>query len=63
MKTAVTGNKAREYFLSRQDAEKLLEACPNIEWKLIFALAQFGGLRTPSEPLLLRWADIDWERG
>lgn len=60
MKTAVTGNKAREYFLSRQDAEKLLEACPNIEWKLIFALARFGGLRTPSETLLLRWEDINW---
>ncbi len=63
MKTAVTGNKAREYFLSRQDAEKLLGACPNIEWKLIFALARFAGLRTPSETLLLRWPNIDWERG
>jgi hypothetical protein len=28
LKTAVTGNKAREYFLSRQDAEKILAACP-----------------------------------
>lgn len=60
LKTAVTGNKAREYFLSRQDAEKILEACPNTEWKLIFALARFGGLRTPSETLLLRWEDINW---
>ena len=29
----------------------------------IFSLARFGGLRTPSEMLLLRWADVDWERG
>jgi integrase len=60
LKTAVSGNKAREYFLSRQDAEKILKACPNTEWKLIFALARFGGLRTPSETLLLRWEDINW---
>jgi integrase len=60
LKTAVTGNKAREHFVSRQDAEKILQACPNTEWKLIFALARFGGLRTPSETLLLRWEDINW---
>lgn len=60
LKTAVTGNKAREFFVSRQDAEKILAACPNTEWRLIFALARFGGLRTPSETLLLRWEDINW---
>lgn len=62
LKTAVTGNKAREFFVSRADSEKILAACPNIEWKLIFALARFGGLRTPSETLLLRWQDINWSQ-
>ena len=59
----VKANKSREFFLSRADAEKVLAACPDNEWRLIFALARFGGLRTPSETLLLRWADVDWERG
>ena len=59
----VKANKSREFFLNRADAEKVLAACPDNEWKLIFALARFGGLRTPSETLLLRWGDVDWERG
>ena len=59
----VKANKSREFFLSRADATKVLAACPDNEWRLIFALARFGGLRTPSETLLLRWDDVDWERG
>jgi len=60
LKVSVKGNKAREHFVSRHDAEKILDACPNIEWKLIFALARFAGLRTPSETLCLRWQDVDF---
>lgn len=59
----VRANKARQYFLSLEDAAKVLKACPDHEWRLIFALARFGGLRTPSETLSLRWSDVDWERG
>ena len=40
----------------------MLDACIDAQWRLLFALARFGGLRTPSEPLALRWADVDWER-
>jgi len=29
---------------------------------LIVALARFGGLRTPSETMALRWSDINWEK-
>ena len=60
---AVQANKSREFFISRDVAAQVLAECPDNEWKLIFALARFGGLRTPSETLLLRWADVDWERG
>lgn len=52
----------RFHFVSRRDAELILKACPDIEWRLIFALARFGGLRIPSEILPLEWSDINWEK-
>lgn len=33
------------------------------EWRKIIALARYGGLRTPSETLSLRWENINWETG
>jgi integrase len=60
--TNVKANRQRDYFVTREEAAKVLEACPDHEWQLIFALAQYGGLRTPSELLTLRWGDIDWAR-
>ena len=46
----------------REDAELVIDACPDAEWRLLFALSRFGGLRCPSEHLSLRWADVDWQR-
>lgn len=53
-------NKSRDYYISKEDAEKVLQACPDAEWRLIFALARYGGLRTPSETFALQWDDINW---
>lgn len=58
---AVKANKEREYFVTRDEADKVLTACPDSEWRLIFALSRYGGLRCPSEHLALTWADINWE--
>jgi integrase len=55
-------NETRKFFISLEAAYKVLEACPDAEWRLLFALSRFGGLRCPSEHLTLRWADVDWER-
>lgn len=55
-------NSARNFFVNRETAAIVLDACPDNEWKLIFALSRFGGLRCPSETLQLRWQDIDWDR-
>jgi integrase len=55
-------NEARKFFVTREAAYKVLDACPDAEWRLIFALSRFGGLRCPSEHFALTWADVDWER-
>ena len=57
------GNRDKDYFVSRDDAAKVLKACPDAEWKLVVALARYGGVRCPSEVLGLRWGDVDWKRG
>ncbi len=58
------GNFAEDrfHFITPADAQRVLDACPDVEWRLIFALARYGGLRVPSELLQLKWGNIDWER-
>lgn len=52
----------RDYFVSREEADKVLAACPSSDWRVIFALARYGALRCPSEVLELRWGDILWDQ-
>ena len=53
-------NPKRQYFVSREDASHVMNYCPDIEWKRIFALCRYGGLRCPSELVLLQWTDSDF---
>lgn len=53
----------RRAYVPIADAERVIEHCPNVWWKLLVALARFGGLRVPSEAFSLTWGDVDWERG
>ena len=55
-------NPGRLYFLTLEDTQKVIDACPDHEWRLIVALARYGGLRCPSEHLKLKWEHVDWER-
>ena len=55
-------DKERQHFVSREDTRRVIEGCPDVEWRLIVALSRFGGLRCPSEHLGLQWTDVDWER-
>ena len=53
-------NTARAFYVTREATEKIIAACPDAEWRLIVALARYGGLRTPSETFALTWADVNW---
>ena len=56
-------NASRFYFVTKEEAEKVLAACPDNQRQLIFALSRWGGLRCPSEHLALRWCDVDLANG
>ena len=63
IKAGNVANTSRQYYVSRDVAQKVLDACPDGEWRLIFALCRFAGLRCPSELVGLRWGDIFWDKG
>ncbi len=61
LKGGVTPTSNTRY-VTPEEAEKLIAAAPDSEWRLLIGLARYAGLRTPSETHLLRWADVDWDR-
>lgn len=63
MKGFQTTNPGRFHFVDRERIDQVFAVLPDIHWKLILALARYGGLRCPSEIMKLRWCDIDWENG
>jgi len=60
IKCANFADHSRFYFVTPAEAQKVLSACPDDEWRLIFALCRYGALRCPTEVLRLTWDDIDW---
>ena len=42
--------------------QKLLDACPDVTWRLFVALGRYGGFRVPSEACSLRWQDVLWDQ-
>jgi len=43
----VRANPSRLYFITRDQAQQVLDACPDAQWRLLFALCSYGGLRLP----------------
>lgn len=60
LKGGVTPTKNNRY-VTPEEIERVLDAAPDPEWRLLIGLARLAGLRTPSETQLLTWDDVDWE--
>ncbi|GAB5513722.1 MAG: hypothetical protein Rhob2KO_14470 [Rhodopirellula baltica] len=56
-------NSDRHYFIDLATTATILKACPDHDWKMIFGLARFGGLRCPSEVTRIRWSDVQFDAG
>ena len=50
-------------YVTPDDIARIIEACPTTQWKLLFGLARYAGLRIPSETRGLHWEHVDWEKG
>jgi integrase len=47
-------------YITPGEARAIIESCPDRRFQLLFALARYAGLRTPSETHLVTWEDVDW---
>jgi integrase len=63
IKEGSQANPNRQHFVDRATVQRILDACPDTEWRLLVCLARFGGLRIPSEAITLEWSAIDWSAG
>lgn len=50
----------RKAYWDPKDCQRLCSKS-NPEFALVIALARWGGLRTPSEMLVLEWSHVDWD--
>lgn len=55
-------NESRKMFVTRDVVNAVIDSTSDNEWKLIIALARYGGLRCPSEHFALKWGHVDWNR-
>lgn len=56
-------NPDRSFHVPAEWMPAILDACPDDQWRAIVSLSRYAGLRCPSEMLLLRWGDVNWDRG
>ncbi len=49
-------------YVTPDEIDRVVNTCPGVQWKLLFGLARYAGLRISSESHSLVWSDVDFER-
>jgi len=62
IKAGKDSNPERLRYIPLADIERVIEKCPNAEWRLLFAVARLAGLRITSEIAGMKWGDVDFFR-
>lgn len=62
VKAGPQSNEKNQQYVPREIIEKVIASCTDLEYKVIFALTRYGGLRV-GEVYELRWSDINWAKG
>jgi integrase len=62
IKSPIRSNPERMEFVKPEWTQPILDACPDNEWKVIFAMARYAGVRVPSELQEFKWGDILWDQ-
>ena len=48
------------HYVDLDETNRLLDACPNNDWRMLLALCRFAGLRQ-GEALALKWNNVRWD--
>jgi integrase len=62
IKSPIRSNPERMEFVLAEWTQPILDACPTVEWKVIFVMARYAGVRVPSELQNFIWGDILWDQ-
>ena len=55
-------NRSRDFYVTPGDMRKILDAAPDVQWRLMIALWRLAGLRK-MEVFRLTWGDVQWQAG
>ena len=55
-------NRSRIHYVSATTINSVIDEAPDARWRLLIKFARFAGLRMPSEPSVLKWSDVLWDK-